>query len=118
MAEADGFPPGVSRELKTYVYRLIDPEATRYAWKISPKKAMQADVILSTVQGLIKGAFVVDAWLEATPENFPGREAAPGRFGFVGREAPQKLWARYYDKRVPDKYRKPGAANPIKYTWP
>jgi hypothetical protein len=23
----------------------------------------------------------------------------------------------YVGKRVPDEYRKPGAANPIKYTW-
>jgi hypothetical protein len=48
-------------------------EATRYAWKISRAKAMQAEVILSTLQGLIVGAFVADDWLEATPANFPGR---------------------------------------------
>jgi uncharacterized protein len=92
-------------------------EATRYAWKISRTKAMQADVILATVQGLIRGAFVVDDWLPATSENFPGRIAAPGRLGFVGSEAPPALRDQYVGKRVPDEYRKPGAANPIKYTW-
>lgn len=31
-------------------------EATRYAWKISCKKAMQAEVVLATQRGLIVGA--------------------------------------------------------------
>ena len=92
-------------------------EATRYAWKISRRKATQAEVILSTLQGLIVGAFVADAWLDATAENFPGREDAPGRLGFVGREAPALLSELYVGKRVPDEYRKRGAAYPIKYTW-
>jgi len=35
-------------------------EATRYAWKISKPKAEQAEVVLSTVQGLIRAAFVAD----------------------------------------------------------
>lgn len=90
-------------------------EATRYAWKISRDRARKADVILATVQGMILGAFVADEWLDATPANFPGREEAPGRLGFVGREAPDDLQQLYVGKRVPDEYRKPGAANPIKY---
>ena len=92
-------------------------EATRYAWKINPSKAGDADVILATLQGLIVGAFVADRWLRATAENFPGREDVPGRFGFVGRQASEELGAVYLGKLVPDEYRKPGAANPIKYTW-
>lgn len=92
-------------------------EATRYAWKVSKSKAKQAEVILATVQGLIKGAFIADDWLEATGENFPGREDVPGRYGFKGREAPAEIKEQYVGKRVPDEYRKPGAANPIKYTW-
>jgi hypothetical protein len=39
-----------------------------------------------------------------------------GRLGFVGREAPADISALYVDKPVSDEYRKPGAANPIKYT--
>ena len=92
-------------------------EATRYAWKINKSKANQAEVILSTMQGLIVGAFVADNWLEATKAHFPGREEVPGRFGFVGREAPDEIGKLYIRKRVPDEYRKRGAANPIKYTW-
>jgi hypothetical protein len=92
-------------------------EAVRYAWKLKKSTAEQADVILATVRGEIVGAFVAHRWLEATAENFPGRVTAPGRYGFEGEEAPADVVARYVGKRVPDEYRKPGAANPIKYTW-
>jgi uncharacterized protein len=92
-------------------------EATRYAWKISKSKAGQAEVVLATRQGLIIGAFTADKWLEATAANFPGREDVPGRIGFVGHEAPEALSKLYVGKRVPDEYRKRGAANPVKYTW-
>jgi hypothetical protein len=92
-------------------------EATRYAWKISKSKAKQAEVILATVHGLIVGAFVADDWLDATAANFLGRDDVPGRLGFVGREAPADIAKLYVGKRVPDQYRKRGAANPIKYTW-
>jgi hypothetical protein len=92
-------------------------EATRYSWKISKPKAKQAEVILATVQGLIVDAFIADDWLPATSANFPGHEGVPGRLGFVGREAPPEVRALYVGKRVPEQYRKRGAANPIKYTW-
>lgn len=95
-------------------------DATRYAWKIDRRKAKQAEVILPTVRGLIVGAFVAHEWLEATAANFPGRaegDGVPGRFGFVGEEAPEDMRLLYVGKRVPDDYRKQGAANPIKYTW-
>jgi len=92
-------------------------DATRYAWKISKSKAKQAEVILATLQGMIVGAFIANNWLDATAANFPGRDDVPGRLGFVGREAPADIRALYVGKRVPDEYRKRGAANPIKYTW-
>lgn len=92
-------------------------EATRYAWKLKKSKAEQAEVVLATRQGEIVGAFITRRWLEATAENFPGREPVPGRFGFEGEEAPDDIKRLYVGKRVPDDYRKPGAANPIKYTW-
>ncbi len=92
-------------------------EATRYAWIISKSKAMEAEVVLATRHGLIIGAFVADDWLDATTANFPGREEVPGRLGFVGDEACADIRNLYVGKRVPDKYRKRGAANPIRYTW-
>jgi hypothetical protein len=92
-------------------------ESTRYAWKISKTRAKQVEVVLSVIRGLIVGAFVADEWLDATVLNFPGRENRPGRIGFIGHEAPYEISALYVGKRVPDDYRKRGAANPIKYTW-
>ncbi len=95
-------------------------DATRYAWKLSKAKAEQAEVILATMQGLIVGAFIAHKWLDASAAHFPGREefdGVPGRFGFVGKEAPVEIKKLYVGKRVPDEYRKRGAANPIKYTW-
>lgn len=92
-------------------------DATRYAWKISRLNAKEAEVVLATVQGLIVGAFVADVWLDATSANFPGRADAPGRLGFVGKQAPTEIQQLYVGMRVPDEYRKRGAANPIKYTW-
>ena len=92
-------------------------EATRYAWVVKKSNAEQAKVILATFQGLIIGPFVAGSWEDATTANFPGREDAPGRFGFVGEEASDHIRNMYVGKRVPDKYRKPGAAFPIKYTW-
>jgi hypothetical protein len=92
-------------------------EATRYAWKISRPKAKEAEVVLATVQGLIVGAFVADDWLPATSANFPSREDVPGRLGFIGHQASREIEQLYVGKRVPDEYRKRGAANPVKYTW-
>ncbi len=92
-------------------------DATRFAWKVSLRRAKEAEVALPTMQGLIVGAFIPVEWLPATSLNFPGREDVEGRFGFVGHEAPTEIKDLYVGKRVPDEYRRRGAANPIKYTW-
>ncbi|HKN01454.1 MAG TPA: hypothetical protein VJX23_13130, partial [Candidatus Binataceae bacterium] len=94
---------------------LID--ATRYCWKISPKKALKADYVLAIRRGMIIGAFMADEWVPATPKNFPGFPAptTEGRFGFRGREAPQSVRDMYVGKRVPTLSK--GAANPIRYEY-
>ena len=84
------------------------------------RKARQAEVILATVRGVIRGAYVAREWLEATEANFPGRAehgGVPGRWGFVGAEAPDEMKRLYVGKRVPEDVRLRGAANPIKYAW-
>jgi uncharacterized protein len=92
-------------------------EAARFAWKVSRRRVEQAEVILAHQNGIIIGAFVAYAWLEATAANFPGREDDPGRLGFVGGDAPPAISRLYVGKRVPDEYRKQGAENPVRYTW-
>jgi uncharacterized protein len=94
-------------------------DATRFAWKLNVSKARQAEYILAVQQGLIVGAFKANEWLGATAMDFPlaPEDKPTGRFGFEGEEAPTDIKNLYVGKRVPDEYRKPGAANPIKYTW-
>ncbi|HMO16845.1 MAG TPA: hypothetical protein PKA63_01435 [Oligoflexia bacterium] len=92
-------------------------EAVRYAWRLSKGKAEEAEFVLATVQGLIVGAFVADKWIAATSENFPGRLAAEGRYGFYGTKAPLEVEQLYVGKRIPDEYRRKGASNPIKYSY-
>jgi hypothetical protein len=93
-------------------------DAVRYAWKIDGKKAQKAEIVLAVQQGMIVGAFVPQRWLEATTTNFPGTTSdRPGRRGFVGCEAPPDISAFYLRRRVPDHMRRPGAANPVRYTF-
>lgn len=93
-------------------------EAVRYAWKLDPKKASKAELVLAVLQGLIIGVFIADQWLPATPVNFPHTPAErPGRWGFVGREAPEEITRMYFRKRLPDSMRRRGAANPVKYAF-
>jgi hypothetical protein len=92
-------------------------EAIRFAWKLSIDRAEQAEIILGVSKGIIRCAFVSKEWLPATTEYFPGREGVPGRYGFVGMEAPAEIKSQYVGKSVPAEYRKRGASNPIKYTY-
>lgn len=91
-------------------------EAVRYAWKLDPRKAEKAQIILAVQRGLIVGVFTADKWLKAIPKNFPGTFAErPGRWGFVGSEASKDIANQYLRKRLPDNMRKRGAANPVRY---
>ncbi len=38
---------------------------------LPPSEANKAKIILATVQGVIKGVFVAEQWLEATQEKLP-----------------------------------------------
>ncbi|HEY1683406.1 MAG TPA: hypothetical protein VGG19_01470 [Tepidisphaeraceae bacterium] len=97
-------------------------DAVRYAWKIDAHKANEIQIVLAVVKGIIKGAYVVDGkWLPATPANFPefsGRPTNSGRYAFQGHKASDEIWNLYVGKRIPEEYRKPGAANPIRYVEP
>ena len=92
-------------------------KAVRCSWKLDLARAQRYKLVLAHVSGKVVGAFRVCKWLPSTPENFPGRDA-PGRFGFHGKEAESEAWSYYVNKRVPDKYRRRGAANPVRYCDP
>lgn len=92
-------------------------DATHYSWKIGVRRAKRAEIVLAVRHGLIIAAFIPDSWHPATPKHFPGRDPVPGRYGFVGSSAPNDIALQYVGKRVPGRFRKQGAANPIRYTY-
>lgn len=90
-------------------------EAVRGVWKLDVTRAEKHHLVLARHKGLVVGAYRPDAWLEATPENFPRMEVEePGRWGFRGKRA-DDVWDDYVGKRVPDRFLKKGAANPVRY---
>ncbi len=90
-------------------------DATRYAWKISPAKARKAEFVLAVRHGMIIDAFTATDWLPAERNHFPEFEPVSGRYAFIGERASEEIRRLYVNKRVPDEYRKRGAANPIRY---
>ena len=100
-------------------YKLLD--RVRYSWKLSPRKAEEAEYVLAVAHGLIIGVFENGEWMDATEENFGGEiperygnwEHQGGRSGFRGHEAPDDVKKRYLHKRVPGELR--GHGSPIRY---
>jgi len=92
-------------------------EATRFAWKLAPAKARQAEFICAVKQGLIVETFIADEWLPATQANFPHRKTIQDRWAFNGRIVPDDIRTLYVGKRTPERFRKKQAANPIRYGW-
>ena len=94
-------------------------EAVRYAWRLNVDKARTSEFVLAIQQGLVIGVFVPQKWLDATKDNFPGREdwSEGERWGFVGEEAPDEIKKLYLGTRLPDSMRKKGAANPVRYSY-
>ena len=91
-------------------------EATRGVWKLDPSRVKRYRLVLAHARGIVRGAYLPDEWLPATPDNFPFLEdVVDGRWGFRGREAEAQVCQRYVGKRVPEQYRPKGAANPIRY---
>ena len=93
-------------------------EEARFAWRIDPERARRHGLVLAHCRGTVVGAFRPDEWLEATSENFPGRSTEPGRRGFDGRPAEPEIEDLYVGRSVPDRLRRRGAANPVRYCEP
>ena len=93
-------------------------EAARFAWIIDRDRVDRYGLVLAHCRGVVVGAFRPERWLPASSENFPGRETHPGRWGFAGEPAEPATAGHYLGRRVPDRFRPPGAANPIRYCDP
>lgn len=91
-------------------------EAVRGTWVIDPKRAERAEYVLAVRQGIIIGVYKAEKWVSASSGKFRGvGEDQTGRWGFIGYAAPTQIWQAYIRRRVPDSFRKRGAANPIRY---
>jgi hypothetical protein len=94
-------------------------EAVRYAWRIDPMRARKAKYVLAHVNGLVVGVFEPQRWIRATKRNFPTLAATlPGRWGFEGKDAEERVSQYYLRKRLPDRFRPKGAANPVRFISP
>ncbi len=84
---------------------------------VDGRKRMQG-LLMVLCRGLVVGAFRPEGpWIDATKENFPEllTEDIPGKRGFNGGRAENEVWEQYVGKRVPTRYHKKGAANPVRY---
>ena len=93
-------------------------DAVRYAWKVRLASVTPRKLVLANYRGKVIGAFRPHRWLEATEENFPMWHTIEGRYGFEGEEAEESVKHQYVGKLVPERYRRQGAANPVKYCDP
>jgi uncharacterized protein len=94
-------------------------DAVRGVWRIDPKRAECYKLVLAHRHGLVLEAFRPECWIPATKANFPSRaEYTSPRWGFVGKPADEHTRSQYVGKRVPDRYRRRGAANPFRFVDP
>lgn len=82
-------------------------EACRKCWVVDENKANQYPYVIAAINGQVKGVYKVNCWREAS--DFPGRKE------FLGKEAEKEIQDIFFDKKIPAKYRKKGASNPIQY---
>ncbi|MBT5517608.1 MAG: hypothetical protein HOK33_01550 [Rhodobiaceae bacterium] len=95
-------------------------DAVRFAWRVSKTRAERAELVFAVSDGICRGVFIPEEWLEATPKNFPNltEKRLKGRHGFVGKEAPDEIVKKYRMKRMPDEFkRRKGMASPILYSY-
>lgn len=93
-------------------------DAVRFSWKLSKKKAEESEYVLAVSNGVVIGVFEPIAWNETTQDNFPELPSnVPNRYEFIGKKADQKITDLYLRRRLPDSFRKKGAANPIRYRY-
>lgn len=79
-------------------------EATRKAWRADLKRAKKYKYVLSVVYGIVREVYKVDNWYTCPS----------GRIAFKGRPTNDPI-SSLKNKRIPDKYRQKGAANPFMY---
>ena len=82
--------------------------SARGSWRIDVRKAEKYKICLIVLNGIVKKVYSIERWKpDSTFDN--------NRFVFDGTEADENISALFIDKRIPEKYRKKGAASPVLY---
>ena len=84
-------------------------EAVRWAWRVNPARAAEADWVVAVVRGVARGAFEVHGWQRSSKN--------PGRYEFEGAEVDNDIARRYVGKLIPEEFRRRGMASPVLYGW-
>ena len=85
-------------------------ETVRSAWIIGQNKLDQIDnyqYCFAVLNGVVRGVYKINEWHECP--------AVKGRYEFTGEEA-DDIKNDFIDKRIPQKYRERGMANPVLYS--
>ena len=83
-------------------------ESTKRYWRAG-EKISDYTYVVSVVDQIVQHVYIADTWFK-----FSDGEWA-GRWGFFGREAKGIEFDKLIGKRIPEKYRVPGNANPVLY---
>lgn len=81
-------------------------ETTRKAWRADISKAQKYNYVFAVVDGIVKKVYTDLKWYESNLEN---------RIEFEGVECKDAWIQDIIGKKIPDQYRKKGAANPFMY---
>lgn len=81
-------------------------DTTRKAWRAELKNAQQYKYVFSVVDGIVKKVYTVHDWYNSN---------IPNRIEFNGEECTEDWVNGIIGKKIPNQYRKKGAANPFMY---
>ena len=81
-------------------------ETTRKAWRADLNNAKNYNYVLAAVDGVVKGVYTELTWYNSIDKN---------RIEFTGKDCEEDWVKDIIGKRIPEQYRKKGAANPFMY---
>lgn len=82
-------------------------EATRYAWKITPRDVQEYPYVFSVTDGIVKEVYKIKEWYFVEELK---------RYAFNGEIAESYIHKRFVGKRIPDEYMKRGMASPVLFS--
>jgi hypothetical protein len=92
-------------------------EATRGSWRLGPSRS-EARYAMAVFNGVVRAVYEIQEWHPGGTTAYTTRDtsrmARPGRWEFVGREAPPEILAKYLGRKVTD-YVPRGLQSPVVY---